>query len=54
MFIDPRANRERLAALVSFGIWSMLEISLGVALACLPSMRPLLRLITRRSLKETA
>ena len=36
------------------GLWSVIEINLAIIVACLPSMRPLLRFVIHGSLKDTS
>ncbi len=41
-----------LGSLVPLGIWNVVETNVGVVLACLPSMRPLLRILLGQKLER--
>ena len=45
----PDSYIQSLGSLIALGIWNVVEISVGIVCASLPSMRPLLRLLVSGS-----
>ena len=45
-------TKSYLGSLVPLGIWNVVETNVGVVLACLPSMRPLLRILLGQKLER--
>lgn len=46
------ANMLPPGALIPLGIWNSIEVNVGVICACLPIMRPLLRVLLRQNIKN--